>query len=126
MFFTFLGLVKPPLLVILLSIILRFRGAFANAFMGAFVHAFAGSYCDCFSWTLRRVFFERSCVHPSWILLFMLVFTMADFFLPFLWGHFWINARDSRHIQLARYTVVNEESDVQIKNKQLQRPEAKL
>ena len=32
---------------------------------------------------------------------------------------------DSRHFQLAKYTVLDQESNVQVKNEQLQRPDAK-
>ena len=32
---------------------------------------------------------------------------------------------DSRHLQLAKYTVFDEESDFQVKNEQIRRPEAK-
>ena len=38
-----------------------------------------------------------------------------------MFGPFW----DSRHFQLAKYKVVDEESDVQVKNQQFQRPGAK-
>ena len=51
---------------------------------------------------------------------------MADFFLPFFGGGrvlitFW----DSRHIQVAIYTVFDEESEFQVKNKQNLEPGGK-
>ena len=37
----------------------------------------------------------------------------------------WIRIKDSRHFQLAIYTVFDEESDFQVKIEQFRRPEAK-
>ena len=38
---------------------------------------------------------------------------------------FFINFEDSRHAQLSIYAVFDEESDFQVKNKEIRRPEAK-
>ena len=40
-------------------------------------------------------------------------------------SYFWIKFWDSRHIQQSKCKVAHEESDVQIKNKEIRRPEAK-
>ena len=38
---------------------------------------------------------------------------------------FLINPKDSRHAQLSIYAVFDEESNFQVKNKEIRRPEAK-
>ena len=40
-------------------------------------------------------------------------------------SYFWAKIQDSRHFQLAIYTVFDEESDFQVKIEQFRRPEAK-
>ena len=40
-------------------------------------------------------------------------------------NNFWTQVQDSGHFQWSKYTVLDEESDFQIKNKQFHRPEAK-
>ncbi len=44
---------------------------------------------------------------------------------PRVFGSFSSSFPDSRHAQLSIYTVFDEESDIQIKNKEIRRPEAK-
>ena len=41
-------------------------------------------------------------------------------------NNFWTRIQDSGHFQRSKYTVLDEESDVQLKNKQFQLPEAKI
>ena len=47
---------------------------------------------------------------------------MADFFLPFFGGHVLIKFGDSRRIQVAIYTVFDEESEIQVKNRKILQP----
>ena len=44
---------------------------------------------------------------------------------PTVLGCLFIKFEDSRHAQLSIYAVFDEESDVQVKNKEIRRPEAK-
>ena len=44
----------------------------------------------------------------------------------FLGGHFLIHVLGSRHVQLAEYSVFDEESDLQVKHKQILEPEGKI
>ena len=43
-----------------------------------------------------------------------------------IFGGFWTSLRDSRHSQVAIYTVFDEESEFQVKNKQILDPGGKI
>ena len=45
--------------------------------------------------------------------------------LETMFGHFLAWIPDSRHVRQSKYTVLHDESDFQVKNKQLLRPEGK-
>jgi len=47
----------------------------------------------------------------------------TQYFIIFLW--IFMTFSDSRHAQLSIYAVVHEESDFQVKNEEIRRPEAK-
>ena len=53
---------------------------------------------------------------------FCSTYRWRTFVFPFLVGRFWIKFWDSRHIQVAIYTVFDEESEFQVKNSQILQP----